>query len=279
MSPVNHLHPLLVVAQIGIRRGDPDAPGQARADRWTSRAGSASRSGSCRRSWPASSSTGSPVRTTSRSRRWSRWRTWRPAPSRGRTRRCPCGSTGSGCRSPVTDPPEPFSLELAGDTTAAATHWQQLGADYPAALALVTGTTPTAGVRGSTSSTGSGRRPRPRGARRRLRAAGVRGLDRARRTDTLAHPAGLTRREQEVLVLLADGRTNDEIAAHLVISPKTVDHHVSAVLGEARRPQPTRSGHRRPRARAAHPRWGAGGRNLGSRSRSSRRRPCLASAT
>jgi len=33
-----------------------------------------------------------------------------------------------------------------------------------------------------------------------------------------------------VLTLLCEGLTNDEIAARLVVSTRTVDHHVSAVL-------------------------------------------------
>ena len=43
-------------------------------------------------------------------------------------------------------------------------------------------------------------------------------------------PAGLTERQVEILRLLASGMTNAEIAARLVVSVRTVDHHVSAVL-------------------------------------------------
>jgi two-component system, NarL family, response regulator LiaR len=44
--------------------------------------------------------------------------------------------------------------------------------------------------------------------------------------------AGLTRREQEVLALMADGLTNSEIAERLVVSLSTVKTHVSSVIAK-----------------------------------------------
>jgi DNA-binding NarL/FixJ family response regulator len=42
----------------------------------------------------------------------------------------------------------------------------------------------------------------------------------------------LTAREREVLARLADGRTNRQIAAELVLSERTVETHVGHVLGK-----------------------------------------------
>jgi DNA-binding CsgD family transcriptional regulator/tetratricopeptide (TPR) repeat protein len=66
--------------------------------------------------------------------------------------------------------------------------------------------------------------------RARLREAGVNGVPRGSSPTTRANPGGLTARQLDVLALLVDGLTNADIAARLVISRKTADHHVSAIL-------------------------------------------------
>ena len=43
---------------------------------------------------------------------------------------------------------------------------------------------------------------------------------------------GLTARQLNVLDLLVDGLSNAQIADRLVISRKTADHHVSAILAK-----------------------------------------------
>ena len=63
-----------------------------------------------------------------------------------------------------------------------------------------------------------------------MRQAGVSRLPQRPRTATRANPAGLTNRQLDVAKLVARGFTNAEIADRLYISPKTTDHHVSAVL-------------------------------------------------
>jgi DNA-binding NarL/FixJ family response regulator len=50
--------------------------------------------------------------------------------------------------------------------------------------------------------------------------------------DALRQMAGLTRREREVLALLAGGHDNNAIAQSLVISPQTARTHIQNVLGK-----------------------------------------------
>jgi DNA-binding NarL/FixJ family response regulator len=68
--------------------------------------------------------------------------------------------------------------------------------------------------------------------RRALREEGVSSVPVRPRASTRANPAGLTNRQLDVAKLVARGFTNAEIAQRLFISPKTADHHVSAVLAK-----------------------------------------------
>ena len=72
-------------------------------------------------------------------------------------------------------------------------------------------------------------------------------LDAARRDPTPrvrpARPGGLSRREMEVLRLVADGRSAGEIATQLFISTRTAEHHVQHIytkLGVSNRAEATR---------------------------------------
>jgi DNA-binding CsgD family transcriptional regulator len=126
----------------------------------------------------------------------------------------------------------PYRLELAGDAAAAAARWSDLGRPYEAALALadVGGERP---LRDSLDSlTALGARAPAAIVSRRLRALGARDIPRGPRPATRRNAAGLTARESQVLALVAEGLRNAEIAQRLFLSPRTVETHVSAVLGK-----------------------------------------------
>ena len=114
---------------------------------------------------------------------------------------------------------EPYRLQLGGDPHAAAAAWRERGCPYEAARTLA-----DAGDEAALPELDRlGALPAAVELRRRL---GLRGP----RETTRDNPAGLTSRELEVLALVAEGLQNREIAERLVLSARTVDHHVSAVL-------------------------------------------------
>jgi DNA-binding CsgD family transcriptional regulator len=124
---------------------------------------------------------------------------------------------------------EPYALTLAGGPSAVAA-WERLGCRYEAALAsLDIGDEPSARS-ALTRFESLGASAAARRARRRLRQLGVRSVPAGAQSATREHPRGLTRREQQILELISAGLTNAQICTQLVISERTVDHHVSAVL-------------------------------------------------
>ncbi len=125
---------------------------------------------------------------------------------------------------------EPYALSLAGEPAQAANVWRELGCPYEAALALADGDASEPLRRAHEELQALDARPAAAIVARKLRERGVRGLPRGPRPRTRANPAGLTARELEVLALLVRGLRNAAIADDLVVSEKTVDHHVSAVL-------------------------------------------------
>jgi DNA-binding CsgD family transcriptional regulator len=127
---------------------------------------------------------------------------------------------------------EPYRRALAGDWRGAAAQWDELGRPYEAAEARAEGDDEAALLEALATFDRLGAAPAAARVRRRLRERGAARVPRGPRPATRALPAGLTPRQHEVLRLLVTGATNAEIAERLVLSPKTVDHHVSAVLAK-----------------------------------------------
>jgi DNA-binding CsgD family transcriptional regulator len=125
----------------------------------------------------------------------------------------------------------PHRLAVAGDWRGAAADWRERGNLYECALALLDADDPSAAREAHDILVALGAHAVARKAAERLRQLGA-PVPRGPRQSTAANAAGLTEREAEIAELLAAGLSNHEIAERLVLSDKTVGHHVSAILGK-----------------------------------------------
>ncbi len=133
----------------------------------------------------------------------------------------------------VRDYPGPHQLGATADYVGAAAAWHELDCPFEEAAMLAASGDSASLERAHDLMLCAGSAPGDTVVRRLLAASGVRvPTQRGPRAATLEHPAGLTAREAEVLDLLAEHLTNAEIADRLVLSPRTVDRHVSAVLAK-----------------------------------------------
>jgi DNA-binding CsgD family transcriptional regulator len=134
----------------------------------------------------------------------------------------------------------PFALMLAGEHRAAADRWQELGCPLWAAYSLAF-SDQARDVQDCLEILDRLELPAVRAAVLRDRHARGLMVPRGPRASSRANPSGLTTREAEVLALLAEGLSYAEVAQRLVLSRKTVSHHVSAVLRKLGEPSRTRA--------------------------------------
>jgi DNA-binding CsgD family transcriptional regulator len=125
----------------------------------------------------------------------------------------------------------PFAAQIAGAWRKAASVWERLGCPYEQARALAEGDS-AAQLAALEIFDRLGARPAADVLRRRMRKQGAAHVPLGPRPATRDNPFGLTARQVEILARLADGLSNAAIGRRLRISPKTVDHHVSAVLAK-----------------------------------------------
>lgn len=124
----------------------------------------------------------------------------------------------------------PYGLLASGRWREAAQVWERAGCPYEHALALTESSDPADQIVALATLDGLGAEPLARRVRQRLREQGVARVPRGPAPSTRENPARLTGRQVEVIRLLADGLTNAGVAARLVLSVRTVDAHVAAIL-------------------------------------------------
>ncbi|MEU9187450.1 AAA family ATPase [Streptomyces sp. NPDC048484] len=138
--------------------------------------------------------------------------------------------TRAGHPVPADASDHPYALQTAGRWREAARAWHAAGCPYEHAAALAESPDPEVKLAALARLDTLGAEPLARLVRAELRRLGVRHVPRGPLAATRENPAGLTERQLQVMRLLAQGLTNPEIAERLVVSVRTVDNHVAAVL-------------------------------------------------
>ena len=124
---------------------------------------------------------------------------------------------------------EPYAQQIAGDAWGAAAAWAARGCVYESARARADSGDEVLLRDALTELERLGAQPLALDVRQSLRTLGA-SVPRGPRASTRENPAELTAREVEVLALVSEGLQNAAIAERLVLSRRTVDHHVSAIL-------------------------------------------------
>ena len=221
-----------VLAELAVRRGDADA-----AERVADVAAHAERTGERQRVAPALELAGVSALTTDASmptaqaERALAEAARRRSPTATSAVRVAAWATVAGIDTQSTTTSAPYAAMLRRDWTGAADAFGEIGWTFDRALMLSLLDDEEALVEAIDVARSLGAGPLARRVVRRMRALGIR-VPTGPREATRANPAGLTARQVEVLGLLVDGLTNAEIADRLVVSPRTAEHHVAAVLAK-----------------------------------------------
>ena len=230
-SGVPQLLAKTVLAELAVRRGDPDA-----GERLADIGAEADRTGEFQRTAPVleletewALTTGAPMPTQRFEQLAAEVRSRGEYVGWSASRVCAWAAVAGidiGLKPPVA-PPYRAMFEC---------HWQraafdfgEVGWTYDRALMLSLLDEEDALMEALEIARGLGAEPLTRRVARRMRELGMR-VPLGQRDATRANPAGLTARQLEVLGLLVEGLTNAEIADRLVVSPRTAEHHVAAVL-------------------------------------------------
>jgi DNA-binding CsgD family transcriptional regulator len=120
----------------------------------------------------------------------------------------------------------PYAQHIQGNPRGAAETWAALGCPYERAIALLDLADSQAMSDALELVEGLGATP----LIQRVRRKGRPGTAAGSQSPSTSCNGDLTPRQHEILILLSEGLTNEAISRRLFLSPKTVGHHVEAIL-------------------------------------------------